>query len=630
MDAFDLLTFPAADRTPAGFAPPPTPGSVLATVDRAALRSAVPGATMTLAVPGGRTYTYILQRKVVHGPDSQSWVGVLEGETDDFQFVLTVGPDASFGNFATRDGTFQIDTVANQTWLVDMRASGLQRFVPTETDAIRPPPRSARKSSAPPVAELTPTPQTTIDVLVLYSPGLVTRLGSASAVTTRINQLVTIANTHYINSEIAVTLRLLQATQINGVADNTNNVTELYAITDGTGAYAGVAALRDAIGADMVTVIRPFTYPSQAGCGVAWIGGYQLSDIALDADYGYSVVSDGNSGGFFCYAATYAHELGHNMGSFHDRVTEGAHSDHGAYPYSYGYGVSGSFITVMAYGSSYGINSEPLKFSNPDLLCMGVPCGVPASNPTQSADNARSINNTRAGVASWRSAVVRPLARSGEPQVRTLQAAGGFPVTDWYELSTSANRSYEVQVVNVSATTNVAAAGSVARFNAVGTSQVQDSACLDAGCSTRTLRWIASADAVERLRVHNGASAMPSGATYTAQLRETTLYCSRWSESGGQASVLAVQRAQSEQAGTCSATAFFYDEAGVQLATQAFSFTANKVNVQSLSAIGGLAGNRGSLAIAHTCGTGGLKGIVNALEPSTGFSFGTPCSERGQ
>ena len=44
-------------------------------------------------------------------------------------------------------------------------------------------------------------------------------------------------------------------------------------------------------------------------------------------------------------------------------------------------------------------------FSNPNIDCGGDPCGIAHPDP-QSADNARSINNTRFEVAAFRATVV--------------------------------------------------------------------------------------------------------------------------------------------------------------------------------------------------------------------------------
>jgi len=635
--AFDLMTFPAGGPGVGALAMP-AKGARLAQVNGTALLAAQPGAAVALTSPAGMPYTYVLDRKMAQGVHSVTWSGVMQGRSSDYRMLLTYSPGASFGRFVTPEGNLVLETVGNQVMLVDPRAAGGRQFVSATTDARPPPrrnqPRSAAAPSVPngqPTPQATPTPQTTIDVLVLYSPGLPARIGSVAGALARIDFLVALANQAYVDSEIAITLRLLQATQINGVADNTDNDTELVAITDGTGVYSGVQALRDAIGADMVTLIRPFL-ETQVNCGNAWIGGFDQTNIALDDIFGYSVVSDGRdpptgASFSFCPDTTYPHELGHNMGSLHDRLTEaGKYPPYGAYPYAFGYGVNNSFTTIMAYGTPFNDPPALAKFSNPNLLCMGVPCGVSQFNPTQSADDALTLNNTRAAVARWRGQNI--LAASSEPQVQAVNA-GGFPVVRWFSYSPRANRSYELQLLNVTSTTNLTAAGNVARFDAAGANQLQDSTCLDPGCTTRTLRWIASADSDERLRVGNSDAAPDASSTYTVQFRETTLYCPRWSEAGGQSSILAAQRA-SDEPGNCNANAYFFDESGTQIGTQAYVFAANKVNVQPLSGIAGLPGGKGSMLIAHTCGIGGLKGTVIALESATGFSFGTPCGERSR
>ena len=98
-----------------------------------------------------------------------------------------------------------------------------------------------------------------------------------------------------------------------------------------------------------------------------------------------------------------AHELGHNMGSMHDRQTVSSQGGGtGAYPYSFGSGQAGSFGTVMSY-----ISPVVGKFSSPDITCSTskLPCGVAASDSAKSADNALSLNNTRNAVSAFMPAV---------------------------------------------------------------------------------------------------------------------------------------------------------------------------------------------------------------------------------
>ena len=109
------------------------------------------------------------------------------------------------------------------------------------------------------------------------------------------------------------------------------------------------------------------------------------------------MVQEGSiTGGFFCDDYALAHEVSHNMGCQHDRDHS---SSPGAYSYSYGYDVAGFFATIMSY-------DNPLVgyFSNPNVLYSGLPMGVPEGQ-SDSADNAKTINNTKSIVAKFRDSV---------------------------------------------------------------------------------------------------------------------------------------------------------------------------------------------------------------------------------
>jgi hypothetical protein len=103
---------------------------------------------------------------------------------------------------------------------------------------------------------------------------------------------------------------------------------------------------------------------------------------------------------------SFGHELGHNMGLNHARPDP---TGPGAFAYSYGYKNPGdAFRTVMAYCCGYETGAcrsgcpRVLHFSNPNVLYGGNPTGVSDAQPTASAFNALSLNNTRVTVANWR------------------------------------------------------------------------------------------------------------------------------------------------------------------------------------------------------------------------------------
>jgi PKD repeat protein len=153
----------------------------------------------------------------------------------------------------------------------------------------------------------------------------------------------------------------------------------------------GIHAVRDNYGADMVS----WFIENPQYCGIAYVN---KGDLSVDAAWGFSVVKSGCATGY----NSMAHELGHNMGSMHDRANS---SNSGVYSYSYGHqDPSGDFRTVMAYNCPSGCTRQQF-FSNPDLSFNNEPTGVDHLD-VNSADNARSINQTRVPVSQWRTAVV--------------------------------------------------------------------------------------------------------------------------------------------------------------------------------------------------------------------------------
>src|SRR3546814_10332985 len=66
--------------------------------------------------------------------------------------------------------------------------------------------------------------------------------------------------------------------------------------TDVDPAFTALREARDETGADLVSLVRAFRTPENAGCGIAWlIGGDETGLIQADEPFGYSVVSDRKS-----------------------------------------------------------------------------------------------------------------------------------------------------------------------------------------------------------------------------------------------------------------------------------------------------------------------------------------------
>ena len=232
-------------------------------------------------------------------------------------------------------------------------------------------------------------PATQIDVLVAYTPAVVTEGGGESAVLGLIALAESDANTAYAASGIATRIRVVRTQRLD--YDHADFGTDLTRITNPTDGFLDVLhPLRDALGADMVALIRP------AGeyCGIA----YLMPENSTASDYlAFSVTGRG------CLSTqTFAHELGHNMGCCHAPGDGGGCTSGGLYPYSLGHRFTGNsgtqFRTVMAYSPGSRID----RFSNPNVLYDGRPTGLPAGDPNGERSNARTINETAAAVANYR------------------------------------------------------------------------------------------------------------------------------------------------------------------------------------------------------------------------------------
>jgi len=412
-----------------------------AVVDRAAALGLRPGQRVTLDLPRALRYQVVFERSEELPSGAQVWVGYLEGQEKTQRVILTLSGDAAYGRILTPEGEFILETNAEGQWLYDMKTARqnlvLARYEAPDTH-LAPPQVLAPKDLAE-KREKAGAPST-IDVLIVYTPNMVTRLGSVANVRARMDHLIALTNQSYIDSGIAASLRFVRMEAVS-YSDTTDNNTALYEISGTNGSSAvtipatltPVAGWRNTYGADLVLMLRGYVNASHGSCGVAWLSVSRWSgSIYSSPDFGYGVVSDGWDGMYGCGEYTFAHEVGHLFGATHDRVTEGQPT--GAdpnlvYSYAYGYGVASSFNTIMAYGSSFGWPTQYAVFSSPLLTCAGQPCGKDVGQPDE-AYNALALENTRGLLAAYRAAV--PQAAQAFVSAKTgndANAASNCPVT---------------------------------------------------------------------------------------------------------------------------------------------------------------------------------------------------------
>jgi hypothetical protein len=404
-----------------------------------ALRAVATG-EMVVPSPDGSQVKLRYERHVEHADGNWTWIGRVEGGDQMQEAILTFGERAVYGSIPQTASApaLSLQTRAGQLWAVVTDPSKVVSANKGKNDVMVAPALALRASlaSAAAKAQVTQnavaagapaTSANTIDVAIGYTQGFATAQGGQSAAVTRLNFLIEVGNQAFTNSLINGYLRIVNTLQVN-YADDTANQTALGQLTghNGTSAITVPAALvpirtaRDQYGADLAVLVRKFQTPENDGCGIAWLNGADQTAISptADDDFGFAVISDGNDTGtdgksYFCSPETLVHELGHLMGSAHDRDnSKNAQGglQYGRYAYSFGMkttAANGNFYTIMAYGDD---NQNFYRtFSSPLVLKCGsmgnLACG------TADTDNARSLNQTIPVVATFRSTVV-PFASS--------------------------------------------------------------------------------------------------------------------------------------------------------------------------------------------------------------------------
>lgn len=312
----------------------------------------------------------------------------------------------------------------------------------------------------------------TIRVLVVYDSTAKTWVNSNGGMSLFAADAVAKMTQAAVNSGVNLTFELAYATDVAYTYSDFN--TSLSDLKNGTGNLTAAHQLRDAYGADVVTMLV------DTGSAYGTVGlGYLLTTMNGSPSYAFTVCAIRSVD----QSHTLTHEVGHNLGCDHSKYQAdypGPNTD--LNNYSAGWYFTGNdgkkYHTIMAYNDDGYDNYyyECPQFSSPLVTYQGVPTGSATDG-----DNARNIRETMGIVAGYRGEVVVPsvtLSLTGSPMAEaggtatvkaTLSETFSQPVSVYFSFAGTATLNTDY---NPSETAITIPAGSLT--NAITLTAVQD------------------------------------------------------------------------------------------------------------------------------------------------------------
>lgn len=375
----------------------------------------------TLSIPLEAVRT----RFVVYGPDWKSWIGTLrhagtEGEGTGYIHLGYHGKQLTAmiefeGERYRIVGGFQ-----DSHYLVRLSDELSVQSCGFESVTGRGTPRPLRNQELKAALEepFTEATTTRVDVLAVY-PKAYFAYGPASeaGVFNFIQDSISLANDIFVNSQVNAYYNLVGIVPITGAQPPSTGLYD--ALIWLNSQPTEVANLRNAFGADIVTIFIPFIWSSNAVCGVAnlpqnnnkfesAISSTQLGVVNEPmGDRAFTSNRDGCGLGDF----TLAHEIGHNYGMYHHDVSLTKVTTVGLFPYGRGHLLSSlNKATAMgcicvpggcSAGSSAVCNRIP-HFSDPNILYQGVPTGTHPAGSDPGRNNASVARTQTVSYANFR------------------------------------------------------------------------------------------------------------------------------------------------------------------------------------------------------------------------------------
>ncbi len=338
-----------------------------------------------ITFPDGKSYSAIRTSSEIRAMDDTTWRGKI-GEGD---VILTFYKGHVAGLIYTPDAVYEIIPRGEHHILARLD----QSLFPECRGGVES--AETEKFTLPENLSTNVDSGDRIDVLVVYTTATKNFLGGDTQAQALSQSAIDSTNTAYVNSKVRQHVRMVGAkewvyTETASASTDLGNLR----------GNAGIQTDRNSFNADLVAMIGEIS----GACGVGYLMGSNTT--SGNPNNGFTVTARSCAVGNL----SFAHELGHNMGSQHNPENgSGA-----TYPYGYGHYVSGNFRTVMSYVDpcTGGCTRRPY-FSNPMARYQGIPTGI-----DNARDNVRAMNNTADPIANYR--------YSGSSITLANYAAGGI------------------------------------------------------------------------------------------------------------------------------------------------------------------------------------------------------------
>ena len=240
-------------------------------------------------------------------------------------------------------------------------------------------------------------PDTTVDILVAYDSNAEEWAMANGGITNFALVSVQKMNTVLANNNLDSSFRFRLVGVVSVPVYSYNLDEALESAANGASGWEAISAMRDEVGADIVTVmIDTGTAYGTTGLGFSLYKNDYYSDFSWFEGMAYNACLIRS----VAVSHTMTHEVGHNMGCGHSDIQRSSPGPQ-LYSYSSGYYFTAEgedYYTVMAYGTEGPGGEETPYFSSSDHYYKGVAVG------DEKHDNRKTLNNTYLGVSQWRRA----------------------------------------------------------------------------------------------------------------------------------------------------------------------------------------------------------------------------------